>query len=84
MLPLEAGLQTYTVGGLREIAEHLGLKLDSKPPRKDWLITRLCETIPRNASTPAYVQTLTDAEQAALAVMVTRRGPSRYPKWRAP
>lgn len=80
MLPLEAGLQTYTVGGLREIAEHLGLKLDSKPPRKDWLITRLCETIPRNASTPAYVQTLTDAEQAALAVMVTREGPFTLPQ----
>lgn len=80
MLLLEPGLQAYTVGALREVAEHLALKTDSKPARKDWLVARLCEIIPRNAGTPDYVQALTDAEQAALAVMMTREGPFTLPQ----
>lgn len=80
MLHLEAALQAYTVNALREIADRVALKPDNKPPRKEWLIAKLCEIIPRDAASPAYIQTLTDGERAALAVMMTREGPFTLPQ----
>ncbi|MGC9349090.1 MAG: helicase-associated domain-containing protein [Anaerolineae bacterium] len=68
MQPLSTLLQDYHIDALREISDHLGVRADRHPVRKDWLVEELRRAILKVARSQDLIQSLSQPERAALAV----------------
>ncbi len=67
---LKIALQHYHLDALQEIAETLAVKPEQLPARKGSLVRDLSRLIPRLARSQEYVESLSPAERAILAIAV--------------
>ncbi|MBN1247970.1 MAG: helicase-associated domain-containing protein [Anaerolineae bacterium] len=71
---LSTSLQNYHINALQAIAERLGLQLNETPVRKARLVGELTRLIPQISRSHTFVRALSAAEQAALAVVLSKNG----------
>lgn len=69
---LSTSLQAYHINALQAIADRLGLPVVETPVRKARLVGELTRLIPQIARTRAFIEALSHAEKAALAVALSK------------
>ncbi len=73
---LRESLNLYHMNALRQIAEHLNIDPTKNGPRKSVLIDALYNKICQIAASPAYIESLSQAEHAVLALLLKHGGVS--------
>jgi hypothetical protein len=67
---LSTSLENYHISALQEIADTLAIRTDHQPVRKGWLVGKLSRLIPQIARSEKFIRSLSEAERAALAVIL--------------
>ncbi len=74
MEPLEVSLEQYHFDVLREIASNVGVETGNTRPRKAWLVEQLARVIPYRIKNQPVIESLGDAEQAILGLILDAGG----------